>query len=323
MITAYRCENGSLRPTQVDSGDSIEPAAIWIDLRHPTAEEEAAVEKFLGIDVPTRDEMREIEISSRLYQLGPALFMTASILYRSAGNDLLLEPLTFVLGTNRLITVRYSDPMPISQYVRQSQLGDVPCSNALDVFAGLLEAFVDRLADVLENVQRETDGLSAQIFTHPDELDEELEYAEVLRGIGRAQMTTSRVRESLVSISRLLSYVTRYRQAEQDAGLAELLKTVRRDVGSLSDQATFLASNITFLLDATLGVISSEQTDVTKIFSILATLFLPPTLIASIYGMNFHVMPELNWAWGYPAAIALMVLSAVLSYWFVRLKGWL
>ncbi len=318
MITAYVRSNGTLTPVVVQPDAPMPTDAIWIDLFTPTKEEETLAEAALGIELPTREEMREIEISSRLYQENGALFMTVTVMTQVEAEDPGTEPVTFVLIGHRLATIRYANPLPFrvfaSQCQRQAELG----VSGDTILVGLLDAIIDRTADVLERVQHDMNEVSRKIFSR-----QKTDYEEVLRTIGLAEGLTSRTRESLVSIGRVVSFLSRPNEAKPNKGLARSLKTLSRDVLSLSDHSSFLANNITFMLNATLGMSNLEQTDVIKIFSVMSVIFLPPTLIASIYGMNFQFMPELAWPYGYPLSILLMIVSGILPYVFFKSRGWL
>lgn len=322
MITAYSCQSGTLQAQEIAAGQTIPPDTVWLDLFEPVREEEQLVEQAFGFDVPTREEMQEIEISSRLYHDGGATITTATIIAQADSEMPISRPITFVLIEHRLVTIRYSNPQPFRQFVHHTQRPGTPCGSGEDILAGLLDAVVDRLADILERVQHNMDALSAQIFAK-DRKRGDINLENIVRQIGLAQSLNMRVRESLVSVSRLLLFLSRPGDSRPDKAVGRTLKTLSRDVTSLSDHANYLSTNITFLLDATLGMINIEQTGIIKIFSVAAVVFLPPTLIASIYGMNFHHMPELDFIWGYPMSIALMVLFAILPYWFFKHRRWL
>jgi magnesium transporter len=318
MITAYVRGNGTLMPVAVQDGQPLPNEAIWVDLLAPTKQEEALAEEGLAIELPTREEMREIEISSRLYQENGALFMTATVVTQVEAGNPETEPVTFILVGRRLVTIRYANPMPFRLFASQVQRQPEISGTGETVLAGLLDAIIDRIADVLERVQHDMSQVSRTIFTR-----EKTDYEEVLRKIGFAEGLNSRCRESLVSIGRVLSYLSRPSEVKPNKALARSLKTLSRDVIALSDHSSFLANNITFMLDATLGMSNIEQTDVIKIFSVMSVLFLPPTLIASVYGMNFRAMPELGWSFGYPLSILLMVIAGILPYVYFKRRGWL
>jgi magnesium transporter len=318
MITAYVRTNGTLTPVTVALNDSLPDDAIWIDLLGPSREEEKLAERALAIALPTREEMREIEISSRLYQENGALFMTATLMTQAETQSPETEPVTFILVGHRLLTIRYANPLPFQVFGSQVQRQPDSCLSGESVLAGLLDAIVDRIADVLEKVQHDMSQVSRTIFAR-----QKTDFEEVLRTIGLAEGLTSRARESLVSIARLLTFLSRPAEGKTSKPFSRSLKTLSRDVMALSDHSSFLANNITFMLNATLGMVNIEQTDIIKIFSVASVVFLPPTLIASIYGMNYQYMPELNWSFGYPLSILLMVISSALPYLYFKHRGWL
>ena len=324
MIRGYETYNGRLR-TVDDALESL-GSVIWVDLITPTREEEELLERELGVDIPAREEMEEIEVSSRLYYEESAAFMTATLPARTDTDDLLMAPVTFVLFSDKLITVRYHEPRAFKTFPQRAAKVGLGCTNGEAVLTALLEAIVDRLADILERAQRDVDAISHAIFDidvrKPS--DETQNLNGVLRQIGRKGDLSSNIRDSLLSLQRLTGFfgqLTTQRRSDKD--LRGRVKTLSRDVQSLTDHSSFLSQKITFLLDATLGMINIEQNNIIKIFSIAAGVFLPPTLIASIYGMNFRIMPELNWTFGYPLACVLMLISALVPYWYFRRKGWL
>jgi magnesium transporter len=298
---------------------------IWVDLIEPTAEEEAMMEAHFGIDVPTRDEMEEIEISSRLYQEQGALFMTATLLALAEGDVPEVCPVSFVLQRQRLITVRYHEPTAFRTFPIRA--GQVPLGShrADSLLIALLEAIVDRLADILEQAGREIEALSRKVFAPPvTQAAGGGDLGAVLAGIGRTGDLTSNLHNSLSSLERLTGFLgPGMQRRDSDSDLRSQVEALTWDVRSLMDHAGFLSQKISFLLDATLGMINIQQSAIIKIFSVVAAVFLPPTLIASVYGMNFTFMPELDWRFGYPLALGVMVLSALLPVWFFKRKGWL
>jgi magnesium transporter len=322
--------------SQASAETRSQPDAVWIDLFHPTKDEEAQIEAAFGIDVPTREEVQEIELSSRLYTEEDAIFMTANILSHTEGDDAVISPLTLILVKDRLITVRYEDPRSISNFA--VRCGRAGAQSANIVAIGLLEAIVERLADLLERLGHDLDTLSAGVFQPPKNeapTDKKgrpkprktratRDFQAVLVRIGNKGDLLSKVRESLISIQRVATFLA----ASGVAGAHEKefrarLKSLSRDVEALTDHAGFINQKNNFLLDATLGMINIEQNAIIKIFSVAAVVFLPPTLIASIYGMNFDFMPELSWPFGYPFAIGLMIISAILPFYFFKGRGWL
>lgn len=323
MFTVYVAHQGGLR--KQEAAEPFATAPVWIDMAHPTPAEEDAVEAALGIDVPTHAEMQEIELSSRLYREKDALFMTATLLMRTDTERPEANPVTFVLAAGCLVTIRYSEPRTFPIFAARAQRAGSGMISPEGVLLGLLDAIIDRAADVLERLSVDVDGLSQAILQNQaGQPTPGRDFHDILRTIGAKGDFNSKARESLVSIGRLLTFLPL--DIDQPKGGREpavRLDTLRRDVSSLTDHSSFLSNKITFLLDATLGMINIEQNAIIKIFSVVAVMLLPPTLIASIYGMNFDAMPELGWPWGYPFALVLMALSGFASYWLFKRRGWL
>jgi magnesium transporter len=297
---------------------------LWADLFEPTPEEEKSVEALLTVDVPTRDEMKEIETSNRLYEEGGAVYMTATVGSKLDSDTPESSAITFILANGRMITNRYVDPTPVRRFMQYVERSPAACTSAPTLLAGLLEGFVERIADLLEKVQVELDSVSHTIFprgimTSASSSD----LHAMIQKIGANGDLVSKARESLVSFQRLLMYVQQSTNVTLSQDQRGRFKSTLRDVQSLSDHATFLGAKIQFLLDAVLGLINLEQNNIIKIFSVAAVMFLPPTLVASIYGMNFQHMPELDKFWGYPLALLAMVATAVVPYIYFRRKGWL
>ena len=309
-------------------GDALPDDAVWIDLFNPTPDEEQQVERALGFGVPTADEMAEIETSSRLYVDNGAIVMTATLATGIITETPETVPVSFVLGARHLVTVRYAEIRSFDRFVAQLERTPGQCSAAPMALMGLIDAIVDRLADGLEHVDREVDQINRAAFRRANanarvrqQRRSNLALQALLARLGAAQDGLSKARESVVSLTRALSFLQF--AAPKDAGLAAQIKTQVRDLASLADQASFIGSNLTFLLDATLGLISIEQNAVLKIVSVASLVFLPPTLVAGVYGMNFNHMPELEWVVGYPMALGIMLAAAVLPYAIFRWRGWL
>lgn len=323
MLRAYFLEGGALRHTDLAPEQAALPArTVWLDMYQPSEAEEKWVERAFGIEVPTREEMKEIEASSRLYQEDNAVFMIATLVIKADTPMPESTVVTFILTGEVLITVRYADPTPMRAFAGYLERHPRVCQVPEAVFAGLIEAIIDRIADVLEAAGLDLDDLSREIFSgqrRPSGRD----FEKLLTRIGHNGDLTSKARESLVSLDRVLAFAIQTLPAEARKPTQGQFATLSRDVDSLSDYASFLNNKITFLLDATLGMINIEQTNIIKIFSVVAVVFLPPTLIASIYGMNFEWMPELSWPVGYPLALLLMLGSAILPYALFKRRGWL
>ena len=315
-------------PEPADPGkmESIPPGAVWIDLLNPTREEEKLAERALGQNIPTRAELAEIEPSSRLYERHGALFMTASVIHGVTDKTPDNDPVGFILTDKLLITLRYVDPKPFILFTENLCAEPEQASTAAGVLAKLLDTIVDRLADELEETATQIEGVSSQIFERQAQRGkakrkEARRLETLLMRLGAVQRLLAELRESAVSTSRMLTFLGATGFAEHAEG--RHVESLQRDVRGLLAHSDFLADNLNFLLNASLGLITLEQNFVMKIFSVFAVVLMPPTLIAGIYGMNFKHMPELHWLLGYPFALALILASAVLPYWLARRSGWL
>lgn len=306
---------------------TIPPGATWIDLEEPTREEEKLAEQVVGLEVPTLEDLTAIEPSSRLYELNGALYMTMSVLYGITEGKPASTPVGFVLTGDRLVTIRYASPKPFLVFIDHALREPELVENAATALVRLLDAVIDRLADELENVGSEIEQLSHGIFR--GKLDERRIPAHrltaLLTHIGQAQSLLARTRETAVSTSRLLSFLlgsAALKTEEREAARSHAT-SLSKDVSSLMEHSAFLGDNLTFLLDASLGLISVEQNAAMKVFSWVAVVLMPPTLVAGIYGMNFRNFPELDWTFGYPMALGIMVLSAVLPFAVLKRMGWI
>ena len=322
MISIYDSADGTL--VKRLSGGLAGAAPVWIDLLHPTKDEELAVEKALGISVPTLDEMKEIETSSRLYNEGGAHYMTATLLRQIGNEPAVRMSVTFILKDHTLVTVRYEEPRAVEQFLARVQRKDADCTTGCAVLVGLLEAVIDREADRIERITGEVDKLSQTIFAPKGGSGSRSRRFEVnIKTIGLQGEIASRTRESLLSIDRVLTYVTHVMGERGDEkSLRARVKTASRDITSLELHVDAISQKVQFLLDASLGLISIEQNNIIKIFSVASVALMPPTLIASIYGMNFKHMPELESVYGYPIAIVAMILSAIIPFIYFKRKGW-
>ena len=325
MLRAYGpgCDGSVVEPKL----GRIPDGATWIDLEEPTKEEEALVERCVHLNVPTQTEMAEIEPSSRLYEKGGALYMTVSVLRGVVDGEPTTTPVGFVLSDNGLVTIRYGTPKPVRAFSDHVRREPDLARDAPTVMVRLLDAIIDRLADELEELSGEIELISAQIFRR--DMDERripaARLTALLTRIGRAQTLLAKIRYSAVSMIRMLGFLSASNRFHEggEREVRNHLSSLAIDATSLSEHASFLSDNLTFLLDASLGLISVEQNAAMKLFSWAAVVFLPPTLIAGIYGMNFEYFPELKLHYGYFIALALMLASAILPYLYFRWRRWI
>ena len=298
------------------AGWTAPPDAVWLDLVNPTREEELAVEAALGLELPTAEEMAQLEPSSRLYQDDGATFMTATLLARSEEGPRAVA-VTFVLAHGMLVDLRYDELRAFTVFAGRAPASGLQSGTAL--LLGLLDAVVERLAEVLEETGSGVETSSTAIFR----AGAGKAYDALLADLARAQSVTSMTRTSLVSLARLFSYAALAPEIGSDTECSAHLRSLQSDAQSLTEHAGFQSSHIAFLLDAALGLINIEQNAIIKFFSVVAVVFMPPTLVASIYGMNFHHMPELSWRFGYPMALVIMLATAVLPFLWFKRRGWL
>ena len=308
-------------------GELIPENATWIDLEEPTREEDKLVERCVKVLVPTRDDMREIEPSSRLYAKNGTLYMTLSALYGVEEGHPRSDPITFVLTDKRLVTVRYVTPKPIRAFELHAARDPSLVADALTALTNLVDSIVDRLADELEHVAAEYEKISSQIFSRSTDARRipAARLTALLTRIGRAQTLLAKIRETSVSTSRMLSFLstTSVIKADNAAAARDRVASLMNDVHSLVEYSSYLGDNFMFVLDAALGLISIEQNAAMKVFSWVAVVLMPPTLLAGIWGMNFKHMPELQWYDGYPIALASIALSAVLPFFILKHFDWI
>jgi magnesium transporter len=325
MISIFTSERGCLKKSELAVGQSVPSGVIWVDLLNPSPDEVKTVSDSLKIDPPSREEMQEIELSSRIYREGDTSYMTVPIIYRAETPSPESTPITFIRTPNALVTLRFAEPQAIVGFILRSQRPTENAASSDAVLLGLLDSVIDRAADILERTAAEQETFSKAVFLTRAQRGRAAEdtLEQMVLQLGRTEDLNSRLQDSLLAMNRMLSFYN-LTLLDQNAPreLLQRVKTLSRDVHSISEHSGFVAHKGSFLLEATLGLVSIRQTEVIKIFSLLATIFLPPTLIASIYGMNFSLMPELGWDFGYPFALALIALSAILPYWIFKRRGW-
>ena len=331
MFRAYVQKDNHLAFREIAITDVLLPGEVeqivWFDMISPEPGEDRFAEQLFGITIPTRAEMDEIELSSRLYSEDGAKFMTIMAITKLEIDAAEKTPVTFILKGRTLITVRHEEARSFTNLAfRVQKTNTSVCSNGEQTMLGLIEAVIDRIADTLEYVGSDIDGISRDVFCNRTSkvAKKTRDLQEIIEQIGRKDDLLSTVHESLLSISRLLAYYAS-EPADRKASKLSLQKgqILRRDASSLSEHAAVLSDKTTFLLEATLGLINLEQNQIIKIFSVASVVFLPPTLVASIYGMNFILMPELKWDFGYPFAVGIMIMSALLPFLYFKKRGWL
>jgi magnesium transporter len=312
-------------PICSDGSSNSKADTFWIDLLNPTPEETARVAADCGLQIPSRESLQEIEASSRLRIENNVLYVSMPLAIQDAATGLSPVPLGFILSQRQLITVRYSDVHAFADVRKKVEKG--VCMNSTAVFSALIDAMVDVTADMLEKLSAELAAVSARIFGRqgvPASRNKSFTRAlrDSVNAVGIAGDQLSRIRESVLGLQRIAGFVAEMTTEWHMQELKSHLKTARQDLASLVDFESHLSGKTQFLLDAVLGFINTEQNDIFKVLTIVSVVGIPPTLIASMYGMNFHNMPELSWRWGYPYGLALIVVSTLVPIvWFKR-RGW-
>lgn len=324
MITYYCRTPSGLRREHAKQLSQLPEHVLWIDLLRPTLEEERFVENSLGVVIPTPEEMAEIEESSRFYENEGVLYMTPLVVRGIGEGQPELTDLFFIFNGSCLVTVHYTETSTFRSFPTKLTRQPERHTTSDMILVSLLDGFIDRIADVLEEQQRALDQLSRRIFTDPQKVQKgKTDLQQVIKHLGRHQALLAKLDDSLLSFTRMGIYLRQSASHRLSAPSRNGLKAVGRDIHSLNSYQARMSGQITFLLDATLGLINIEQNSTMRVLSVAAVLFLPPTLVGTVYGMNFRHMPELEWGLGYPLAVGLMLSSALVSLLVFRHKGWL
>jgi magnesium transporter len=331
MLTFYRSRaSRGEQPADLARG-SLPAEAVWIDMLRPEPDEIAFVRRTAGLDIPSIEELSEIESSSRLRSEAGTLYLSAPLVFRADSDQPLATPVGFVLSPERLITVRFEELQSFTNFATHDLASETDPLSSGAVFAGLMDAITDRLADILENIASELDELSHRLFRSPatqtgrrrPPARESADLRIILRRIGHSGDLASKIRDGLLGIGRIAPFVAAHAAEWLPPEIKLRLDTVRSDTTSLSDYDMHVVNKVQLLLDATLGLINIEQNNIIKVLTIVSVVGIPPTLIASMYGMNFKGMPELDWSWGYPYGLAMIVLSAILPIAWFKWRGWI
>jgi magnesium transporter len=315
---------GPVLRKNLQTQEPIPDGVVWLDLIEPTLEEDHRVEAALNVAIPTRADDDYVEPAESHYSEGGARYLHAHVVTEVDGS-LDTQVVVFILTPKVLVTVRYGEIEAFDLFASRYCRSGARPAHVDDLATQLILTIINRSARALTKVAGTLEEIGTNVFRK--ETDRSLrakKYSTTLNSLGEVDETVSRLRESLVSIERVVLFLSTEVRSEKAAKtLREATKTAQRDLQSLEEDASFKAQKIQFLLDATLGLINLEQNDIIKLFSVLAVIFMPPTLIASIYGMNFKEMPELEYKFGYPLALGAMVLAAIGPYLFFRWKRWL
>ncbi len=315
MINIFALENGRLVRIQPEEIAARQP--IWVDAVAPNSDERDWITRHFFIKLPQPEHLRDIEASARFYEENGELHVRSDFLLGKEGDSLSVT-VAFVLFNNVLCSVHDDDPPIFASYRNRAHGQSDPVLDSRDVLVDLYGFDVEFSADALEQAYADLGKIGAKALTgtHSDR-----QASEVLAGIAQAELLNGRVRRNLMDTRRAVSFLMRSKllSAEQ----VNEARQIMQDIDSLDGHTAFLFDKINFLMNATVGFINVNQNKIVRLFSVAAVLLLPPTLIASIYGMNFKHMPELEWAYGYPFSLALMAISIMFSLWLFARKGWL
>jgi magnesium transporter len=317
MLRLFKIADSLIREIETQPEEIAEQFndADWIDAHLPDETERSMLESLLPKGLPESDDVEEIEASARCFVDQAGIHVHSLFLSQSEGRHFTVT-VACILQSKRLITIREVDPPDFRLLRLRARRGQVECHNPAEMLVTLLEQKVENHADNLEDIHRQLEAVSHFVLE-----DEESELEEAISKLARLEDSNGKIRMCLMDTQRVISFLLRHLRNQPDA--AETLREIMRDVETLMSHTTFLFDKINFLMDSTQGFINIEQNQIIKIFSIAAVVFLPPTLVASIYGMNFELMPELKWLLGYPWALGLMTVAGIAPYWFFKRKGWL
>lgn len=317
MLRLFKIESGLIRHIDVQPEQLREllPIADWIDAHEPDEKERILLQGLLHTDVPETEEVEEIEASARCFVDQAGIHVHSLFLTQSEGRHS-TESVACILQKERLLTIREADPADFRLLRMRAKRGQIEAKSPSDLLITLFEQKVENHADNLEDLHRQLEAVSYLVLE-----EKEAELDEAINKLAHLEDSNGKIRLCLMDTQRDISFLLRHLRIDSEQ--SETLREIKRDVETLMSHTTFLFDKINFLMDSTQGFINIEQNQIIKIFSIAAVVFLPPTLVASAYGMNFEHMPELKWLMGYPWAIGLMVISGIAPYWFFKRKGWL
>ncbi|GAB2892400.1 hypothetical protein GCM10027046_21580 [Uliginosibacterium flavum] len=320
MLNAFELHNGRLRQINIETRAALAAAKpIWVDLIAPDKEELEWVKQVFGLTLPDPEDLTDLEESARFYiedesdqiHLHSAFLLDKADESRNVG-------VAFVLHHGILFSIR-NEELPVFRLQRlRARIQPGYVSDGKDVLLDLYAADVEYSADTLEDVYASLEAVGKRVLS--TEITD-AEAARILAAIAAEEDLNGRIRRNVMDTRRALSFLIRGKFLSKDQ--QEDARQILRDIESLDGHTAFLFDKINFLMDATVGFININQNKIIKLFSVASVAMLPPTLIASVYGMNFKFMPELEWAHGYPFSLGLMLISILIPFWYFNKKGWL
>ncbi|AWK13445.1 magnesium/cobalt transporter CorA [Candidatus Fukatsuia symbiotica] len=316
MLSAFKLDNHRLSRLELDESDKL-TAALWVDLMEPEIAERERVQTELGQNLATRPELDDIEASARFFEDEDGLHIHSFFYYEDAEDHAGNTTVAFTIRDGRLYTLRERELPAFRLYRMRARTQKLVDGNAYELLLDLFETKIEQLADEIENIYNDLEKLSRVIMEgqQGDKYDAALSILAEQEDIGW------KVRLCLMDTQRALNFLVR--KARLPAGQLEQAREVQRDIESLLPHNESLFQKVNFLMQAAMGFINIEQNRIIKIFSVVSVIFLPPTLVASSYGMNFQFMPELHWSFGYPGAVSLMIIAGVAPYLYFKRKKWL
>lgn len=321
MIVAYCPSVKGLEKVELTPEMPVPATSVWIDLEAPTSAELQAAEKLMGAEIPNREEIASIETSERLYVEPGAVVMTVQMPMATRTPDPILSSVTFVLSAKRLVTVRFGDPKSIAILSKKVQADATIAHTGPAVLFALMETIVDRCADEMETASGRYDNLALEVFGDGLNMRKTASYQIAIKRVGKLGLQVAKMHDVCTSLARMLLFMgAQAKRLSLNEEQISDLKIHGRDIRSIKEHADAMDNKLSFLLDATVGLVTLEQNQISKIFTVLGLIFMPPTLIASIYGMNFINMPELKWEQGFAFSLGMMLVSVVATFLFFRWK---
>jgi magnesium transporter len=318
MLRLFKLQGSTLREDlQADENTKVALAnALWIDAREPSDEEREELNTFLRAELPESDDVEEIEFSARYFQDGAGIHVHSLFLAPGESGRHSTATVAFILQDKRLITLREEDIADFRLLRMRTRAGQVQVASPSELLVTMFEQKVENLADALEDIHRKLEDVSRMVLE-----DNDAELEDAIDQLAKLEDSNGKIRLCLMDTQRSISFIQKH--IRDSLELQETTREIKRDVDTLMSHTAFLFDKINFLMDSTQGFINIEQNQIIKIFSIAAMVFLPPTVVASMYGMNFKIIPFSDWPYGFELALAMMVLSAVLPYWYFKRKDWL
>lgn len=317
MLSAFKLDRSRLTRLELEEENDKLTTSVWVDLIEPEEGERDRVQSELGQSLATRPELEDIEASARFFEDEDGLHIHSFFFYEDAEDHAGNSTVAFTIREGRLYTLRERELPAFRLYRMRARNQTLIDGNAFELLLDLFETKIEQLADEIENIYSALEKLSRVIM----EGQQGEEYDQALSRLAELEDIGWKVRLCLMDTQRALNFLVR--KARLPNNQLEQAREILRDIESLLPHNESLFQKVNFLMQAAMGFINIEQNRIIKIFSVVSVVFLPPTLVASSYGMNFEFMPELKWSFGYPAAIGLMILAGLAPYLYFKRKNWL